>query len=198
MGWRDPRLWIGVLIVTVSVLAGAQLVAAADDTVSVWALSSDLAEGDAVATDDLVATRVHFTDPALLAGYFTVEQTLPATLELTRGVAAGELLPRGAIGSGDASGRLQVPVAVDAALVPPAVVAGSVVDLYLSAPSSGRGSGGPALSAVSVVDAPPLSQGFAATGKRQLVLSVDEREARRFFELLSAVDTPVLTVVRRG
>jgi hypothetical protein len=35
-GWRDPRLWIGVVLVAGSVVAGARLLAAADDTVQVW------------------------------------------------------------------------------------------------------------------------------------------------------------------
>ena len=37
-GWRDPRLWIGVAIVAVSVVVGSRLLAAADDSVAVWAL----------------------------------------------------------------------------------------------------------------------------------------------------------------
>ena len=41
-GWRDPRLWIGIAIVAVSVVAGARLLAAADDSVTVWAAAADL------------------------------------------------------------------------------------------------------------------------------------------------------------
>lgn len=47
-GWRDPRLWIGVVLVTVSVVAGARLLAAADDTVTVWAVVDDLGAGSAI------------------------------------------------------------------------------------------------------------------------------------------------------
>ena len=60
------------------------------------------------------------------------------------------------------------------------------------------GKAGPALSAVTVVDAPPLEQSFAATGKRQLVLAVDEQDATRFFRLLGSTESPVITVVRPG
>ena len=35
----DPRLWVGVAIVAVCVVAGARLLAAADDTVAVWAVA---------------------------------------------------------------------------------------------------------------------------------------------------------------
>src|SRR5690242_2876688 len=30
-GWRDPRLWVGVVLVTGSVVAGARILSAADD-----------------------------------------------------------------------------------------------------------------------------------------------------------------------
>lgn len=211
-GWRDPRLWIGVLIVVVSVVAGSRVLASADDTVAVWSAASDLGAGDRLAADDLVPTRVRFADLGDLDGYFTVDDELPADLELTRGVGAGELLPRAAVGSAGDRETLEVPIAVDSDQVPGSVGSGSVVDVYLVSSSpdtsvSGRaGAGGkagdrsaePALSAVSVVEAPALDQGFAATGKRQLVLAVEEEEARRFFALLGSLDNPVITVVRRG
>jgi hypothetical protein len=205
-GWRDPRLWIGLLIVALSVVAGARLVGAADDTVPVWAAGSDLGAGDTLRADDLVATRVRFADAGRLRDYFTVDDALPADLQLTRGVAAGELLPRAAVGAAGGRHLLQLPIAVDAEQVPPSVTTGSVVDVYVvAAPGSGSGPGraarrgrGPALGQVTVVDAPPLSQGFAATGKRQLVLAVAEQQAQQYFTLLGDAESPVLTVVRRG
>ncbi len=200
-GWRDPRLWIGLLIVAVSVVAGARLLAAADDTVRVWSAGADLGAGATLRPDDLVATRVRFEDATRLEDYFTVDDELPADLELTRGVGAGELLPRAAVGTSGAPRSLQVPVAVDAEQVPGSVGAGSVVDVYL-VPAGGTGrrsdGTGPALAEVSVVDAPPLAQSLSASGKRQLVLAVEEQQARRFFTLLGAAESPVLTVVRRG
>lgn len=199
-------MWIGIMIVAVSVLAGARLLSAADDTVSLWAAASDMGAGDEVTADDLVATRVRFADAGDLDGYFTVDDELPADLALTRGVGTGELLPRAAVGSADDGDLLQVPIAVDAELVPSSVESGSVVDIYLVAASASRSAGraqagedsAPALAGVTVVDAPPLDEGFAATGKRQLVLAVDEQATSRFFGLLGAYDSPVLTVVRRG
>jgi hypothetical protein len=202
-GWRDPRLWVGIVLVAVSVVAGARLLSAADDTVSVWAVAADAGAGDELTTDDLVATRVRFADTDDLAGYFTVEDRLPSDLELTRGVGAGELLPRAAVGSVGAGGMLQVPVAVEAEQVPGSVGAGSVVDVYLVASAGPPGAatadpGGPALASVTVVDAPPLTETFGTSGKRQLVLAVKDRAVRRFFRLLGSLEGPVVTVVRRG
>jgi hypothetical protein len=200
-GWRDPRLWVGLLLVTVSVVAGARLLSAADDTVPVWAAAADLGAGDTLTADDLVATRVRFAEADRLGDYFTVDDELPADLELTRGVGTGELLPRAAVGTAGGTSMLQLPVAVDAEQVPGSVGSGSVVDVYLVAPA-GAGPrtkrAAPALAGVTVVEAPPLSESLTATGKRQLVLAVEEEDARRFFGLLGTAESPVLTVVRRG
>jgi hypothetical protein len=202
-GWRDPRLWVGLLIVAVSVVAGARLLSAADDTVAVWAVADEHGVGDTLVAEDLVATRVRFADADRLGDYFTTDDELPADLELTRGVGADELLPRAAVGTRGATSTVQLPVAVDAEQVPGSVGSGSVVDIYLVAPAGagaarGRTPGArPALAGVTVVEAPPLTESFTATGKRQLVLAVEERDARRFFGLLGSVESPVLTVVRR-
>lgn len=204
-GWRDPRLWIGIALVAASVLVGARVLAAADDTVQVWAAGSELGAGQRVDADDLVARRVRFADAAALAAYFTVDDELPADLELTRSVGEGELLPRQAVGTPDDTGLVEVPVAVEPELVPPSIEPGDVVDVYVVAPISADTQGqaqplpeGPALSGASVVDAPELASSFGTSGKRQLVLAVPEAAAPAFFALLGRYDAPSLTVVRRG
>jgi hypothetical protein len=204
--WRDPRLWVGIVLVAASVVVGARVLAAADDTVQVWAARSDLGAGRRVETDDLVAQRVRFADGAALDGYFTVDDELPADLELTRSVGKGELLPRAAVGTPDQTGLVEVPIAVEPELVPPDVESGDVVDVYVVAPISSDADGraqqpapaGPALTGATVVDAPELESSFGTSGKRQLVLGVDEDAAPAFFALLARYDTPSLTVVRRG
>jgi hypothetical protein len=201
-GWRDPRLWVGLLIVTVSVLAGARLLASADDTVSVWAVSGDAGPGAELTTDDLVAHRVRFADGADLAGYYTVDDELPADLHLVRGVTAGELLPRAAIGSASDTGdTVELPIAVEAEQVGRSVQAGSVVNVYLVG-SGGHARSldtGPVLADATVVDAPSPDSGLgAATGRRQLVLAVPEADVEAYFAAVGSVDNPVLTVVRKG
>lgn len=209
-GWRDPRLWVGIALVAASVVVGARVLAAADDTVQVWAAASDLGAGERVGTDDLVAQRVRFADADALAGYFTVDDELPADLELTRSITAGELVPRAAVGAPGRAGLVEVPVAVEPELVPPGVGPGDVVDVYVVAPLSAGVPGaddgdaqpavptGAALSGATVVDAPELASSFGTSGKRQLVLAVPEADAPAFFALLARYDAPSLTVVRRG
>ncbi|MDN4172445.1 hypothetical protein QWY28_05785 [Nocardioides sp. SOB77] len=191
-GWRDPRLWIGVLIVAASVVGGARLLDAADDTVAVWAVTADLGAGDRVTADELVAQRVRFADGGAGDRYFRVEEELPADLALVRGVGAGELLPRAAVGTVDETGAVSVPLAVD--LVPPAVADGSVVDVYLT--GSAGTPDGPVLDDVVVVDAPRLDEGFGATGQRQLVVAVAEDAAEQFFARLARVENPLTTVTQ--
>jgi len=198
-GWRDPRLWVGAALVAVSVVAGARLLAAADDTVPVWAASGDLAAGAPVTAGDLEQHRVRFADGDDADGYFRA--TEPPDGVLLRGVGAGELLPRSAVGAADASETVQVPLAVDPEQVPPSVGTGSVVDVYLlggAADGTPREDADPVLAGVSVVDAPAIEDSFVASGKRQLVLAVPEDDVQRFFALVGASDTPTLTVVRRS
>src|SRR4051812_20946015 len=174
-GWRDPRLWVGVLIVAVSVVAGARLLGSADDSVGVWAVSRDMGAGDTVGEDDLVVRRLRFVETGDLDHYFRADAAFPGELRLLRGVGAGELLPRAAVGPSGGSGLLQLPVAVDAEQVPPSVAAGSVVDVYVLPSGGGRCASrcAPVLTGVTVVSASSLDEGFAVSGRRQLVLGVD-------------------------
>lgn len=205
-GWRDPRLWIGVVIVAASVLVGARVLAAADDTISVWALEADAGAGDLITDDDLVTQRIRFADGADRDRYFTVGDELPADLRLLRGLGQGELLPRAAVGSSDDSDTVEISLEVSPGLVPTSVAPGSVVDVYLvAAPADGRGHRGPraddaqsALSSVTVVDAPPLGDSFGPSGTRQLVLAVAAEDVPGFYALLGSLDAPVISVARVG
>lgn len=198
-GWRDPRLWIGVVLVTASVVLGARVFAAADDTVAVWAFAGDQGAGSPVATDDLVTKRVRFDDPADLALYYAASEAVPDGLVLRHGVGAGELLTRSAVGPAEDAGTLQVPLAVEPHRVPPAVTTGSVVDVYADdrARRGGRGAaggGGPVLDSVTVVDAPAVEETFAVSGTRQVVVAVDADRAADFQAVVGAMDDPVLSI----
>jgi hypothetical protein len=203
-GWRDPRLWIGVAIVAASVLAGALVLGTSDDTVPVWAAADSLGAGHTLTADDLTVRRVGFADAADGALYFGAEQQVPSGQRLLHDVAAGELLPRAAVGSPDDAALRQVPISVASDQVPGSVGAGDVVDVYLR-PSTRTGcagspvcSGRPVLAAVTVLDAPPADEAFGAQGGRMLVLGVHDFDAHRFFRLLSSTDDPSLTVVGRS
>lgn len=199
-GWRDPRLWIGVAIVAVSVVVGARVLASSDDTVAVWAVAADASRGDHLASADLVGERVRFTGDDDLGRYYQTTDELPADLTLLRDLGAGELLPRTAVGAASDPHTAQISIEVSPGLVPTDVTRGSVVDVYLVAGrGDGRGGGraepGPALERVRVVDAPSTAAGFGGEAQRQLVLALDDDAVADYYARLGALTDPVLTVV---
>ncbi len=199
-GWRDPRLWIGIAIVAASVLVGARVLAAADDTEAVWALRADAGDGETLTEDDLVSVRVRFQDADELDRYFRVDDTLPGDLQLERSLGEGELLPRAAVGDADAADTRQVPLAVPPEQLPPSVGPGSTVDVYLVA-GTPAGGGAPAatrtkvLEEVTVVDVASPEEGLGAGGVQQVVVAVPTAEVEPFYERLAALEAPVVAVV---
>jgi hypothetical protein len=203
-GWRDPRLWVGVAIVALSVIAGAWTFGGGDDTVPVWAATGPLAAGHRLTADDLTVRQVRFADAGDQDRYLPADRQLPADAVLVRPVGAGELLPGAAVGRGGASTSREVPISVAPDQVPRAVGVGDLVDVYLR-PATHTGcagssvcSGAPVLSGVTVTDAPAVDQTFGPEGSRMLVLAMDESQAQRFFRVLASTDDPELTVVGRG
>lgn len=190
-GWRDPRLWVGVVLVAGSVLLGARLLAGADDTTGVWAARVDLPAGSRLGAADLAVEQVRLDD-ATAAGYLPATAPVPDGLSLQRTVGAGELLPRAAIG--EIADTVEVPIAVAPEQIPGSVRAGSVVDVYLLAP----GAAGPALEAVTVLDASLPDEELAVSGARRIVLAVPQDAASGFLRALGAQSDPRVTVVRRG
>lgn len=200
-GWRDPRLWIGVVVVAGSVLLGVRVVGAADDSTTVWAAATELAPGTALEADDLVPVRVRFTDETDLSAYLPADDALPADATLTRGVGAGELVPAAALGAAGDTGLLQVPVAVEPEQLAGAVTTGSRVNVYLvsrGGADRGHDSGEPVLEDVAVLDAASPDEGFSASGLRRLVLGVPEEDASRFYSLLGSLSDPLVSVAARG
>lgn len=125
----DPRLIIGVALVGASVAGVWAIVAAADETVAVYAASAALSVGDRIDAGDLEQVRVR-----LQAAYLYVDAVPAAGLVVTRSVGAGELLPLSATGSTDGLRLTSVVVSVGGPLSA-AIAAGSVVDIWSSAQS---------------------------------------------------------------
>lgn len=197
-GWRDPRLWTGVALMVCSVVVGAKVVGSADDSVAMWTLRAEMAPGDVVTPADLVTTRVRFEDAAEAQRYFTVDDTLPAQRHLVRPVGAGELLPRAGLGEADPD-TSRVSVSVPGSQLPPDVVAGSRVDLWVAPQSAGeRGRAELAVRDVVVLEAPAASAELVgAGGERQVVLAVPD-DGDVLADVLTASGTGRLMIVGRG
>jgi hypothetical protein len=192
-GWRDPRLWIGVVLVTGSVVAGARILSGAGDLVA----------GQTLTAGDLRATRVRFDEDADRDRYLEVDDELPATLTLTRPLTAGELVPAAALGEEPADDTVAVSIAVSAEHVPTDLVRGSRVDVWVLADRTlaqrrTRGAAEPVLSDIVVLDAPVVTDAFASATSRQLVLAVPGSDEESLGALLAASGDDRVRVVGRG
>ncbi len=196
--WLDLRLVLGVLLVLGSVLLGARVVSAADATVPVWAVASDLAAGVELGAEDLVAVDVRLDSAA---GAYLSTTTRPEGRTLARAVRAGELLPRSAL---EEPARLvQVALPVQAGFVPPSLTRGQLVDVYaLADPAAGAvadadGSVTPVVLAAPVQALSGRGEGVLSTSTTtvQVVVAVAEDEAA---DVLAAIGGRPLVVVVHG
>lgn len=127
--WLDGRLVVGVLLVLVSVLVGAKVLAGADTTQQVWVASHDLAPGTVLADGDLRAGQVRLFGASrrYLAG------TKPLGYVVQRPVSADELVPADSLvhpGQGTPRREVTVPVAVGH--LPPDLARRDQVDVYVT------------------------------------------------------------------
>lgn len=224
-GWRDARLWVGLVIVAVCVIAGARILASADDTVAVWAAGNDLVAGSEVGADDVVAVRVRFRDDERLDAYLRADEPWDPDRALLRDVASGELIPVSSTGDEPDEQVRLLPVAVALNQVPAAVGAGSIVDVWAAGvgdlqdpadPASGTGGDGgtggtagaaPArsstdallvLEGVRVVDAPDASSQVGSVSERQLVLAVPDDQQDAIATALAALAAGTVTIAQRS
>jgi hypothetical protein len=200
--WRDPRLWVGLVLVAASVLVGSRLLATADDTVGVWAAAHDVAAGTPLTADALVVRRVRFADAAAASAYLPASRPPAPGAVLDRDVAAGELLPRSAVGAADAA-AFELPVVVSAAGAPDDLATGDVVDVWV-APPVGSPTARPAvrvLDAVPVVGTTRSSGPLGDAATRQVLLGLGKDAADGAGELdavLGRIATGSVVLVRHG
>jgi Flp pilus assembly protein CpaB len=129
--WFDLRLLTGVLLVLVSVIVGARIVAASDSSEPVWVAARDLAAGTLLTAEDLTRGRVHLYGKA--GTYVSAEGAPPTGYVLTRAVGKGELLPVAAVAPvGQAPEFRLVTVQVAPLHVPLHLGAGDRVDVYVT------------------------------------------------------------------
>jgi hypothetical protein len=124
-----------------SVLLGARVLSAADDTVAVWGARTSLTRGQEVTVDELAPVRVRFTDRATADRYVAAGDALPDGATLAQDLEPGELLPRAALDDGPDTALVEVPLAVEATGVPSSVTIGSHVDVWVTPASSSFGVG---------------------------------------------------------
>jgi hypothetical protein len=186
--WLDLRLITGVLLVLVSVLLGAKVVAAADRSVQVWALTHDVSAGTILAVADLRPARVRLFDSA--AAYLRVPQS-PAGRTVTRTLHAGELLPRSAVIVTPPGAIVSIPVQLGNA---PGLARGELIDVW----STAKG-----CAPVQVLSRVPVQEIHEGGGgglsvdaaSTQVIVRVAPAEARRVVTALGSESTIRLVVL---
>jgi hypothetical protein len=127
--WLDPRLIVGILMVLGSVLFGAKVVSSARSTQIMWGTARSLDAGSVVRADDLKAMRVRLLDGA--AAYLPT-RTAVVGQTVVRHLAAGELLPRAALGATAPGTTITVPLDTQVA---PKIQRGQRIRLWVSTKS---------------------------------------------------------------
>jgi len=130
--WRDPRLAVGVVLVAASVVVGARVLAAADDTVAVWSLRGDVPAGSQLTSGDVTISRVRFEDAADAGRYFDGDAEIPAGLVVDHDLVAGELLARSALVEPVSRATSDVPVSLADAVYPADLEVGDRVDVWVT------------------------------------------------------------------
>ncbi len=203
-GWRDPRLWVGVAIVAASVLLGAKLLAEADDSVRVWAVSSDMGSGDVVGSPDLVARDVRFVQPADADRYLSADLPVPDGARLVRDVGAGELLPRSAVGTRSETTQRTVTFEFQGAGVPAGLEQGELVDVYVtSVADEGADRSSPVarlvLEGLIVTDLARAEDSLAGSGGREVTVEIPAASAQAALaQVVQAAKTDNVYLIRNG
>lgn len=201
-GWRNPRLLLGLLLVACSVVLGARVLAAADDSVGVWAVARDLPAGAAIDRGDLEQRSVRFPDAETADGYLAARDDLPEGATLNRPVSGGELLPRSALASETGPDLVEVPISVLSDDLPATVRQGSTVDVWVtpkvSAVGDARVEAVRVLTDVVVVAVPRTHDGLAPQSTRQVIVGVPTARTDDLGEALGGISDGRVVIARKG
>ena len=172
--WRDWKLALGLVMVLGSAAAGAWLLDAADDSVTVWSARQTLVAGTELTQADLVGVDVRLDAATVpyLAG------DVPEGYVVTRVVGPGELVPAAAVAPAAATSShvRHVAVAVSPESLPGRLTPADRVDVWVVPDAL---SASPETSAELVVrDAPVVSLaaadgGLTASGAESVILVLD-------------------------
>lgn len=193
-GWRDPRLAMGVGLVAVCALLGARLLGSADDTIPVWSLRGAGIAGQAIGPGDLAVSQVRFGSGGD-ADRYVLAEPLPDGAVLVRDVAAGELLPRSALGGVGDVELVELPITVSVTAAPATLSVGTVVDVWVTRRDADEAV--PALQAVPVLALPGGQSSLGASADRQVVVGLDAVQQRRLPQALALLADGMVVLTSR-
>lgn len=188
--WLDGRLVLGVLLVLVSVLVGAKVLAGADTSQQVWVASHDLAPGTVITGADLHEgkVRLYGTSRHYLAG------SRPIGYVVRRAVSSDELVPADSLSQpGQDAPRREITLPVAVGHLPPDLGRSDQVDVYVTPDdksakrSTARDAYAPRLVLTGLtVSRVVRSGGLGSSGQDQpVVLSVDPGQVLTLVQAMS-------------
>jgi len=193
--WLDARVAVGLLLVLVSVAAGARVVSSAGHLTPVYAAAHELVPGEQLTADDLAVIQVRLGTGG--SRYLAASAAAPVGYVVNRVVGAHELLPAAALSPGTAlADSRMVTVPVQAGHLPVDIGHGDLVDVYVT-PKVASGKEVPlpslVLSKVAVDTREGGSRSFGGESALAVVLVVHDRDVAA---LVHAVESGIIDLVR--
>lgn len=166
--WKDPRLLVGILLVLASIAGVVALVRAADTSIVAYAAKEDIAVGQSVGLDQLVAVEVRLGN---VEGRYLTSGGLPDGKVAVQRIAKGDLVPASSLGGAGGLGRKPLPITITEAL-PAEAVAGTRVDVWVAQPNGRNGFAEPHRIATAAEIAHVATAQSALGGARETVVQV--------------------------
>ncbi len=204
--WRQPRLVVGVLLVTLAAVLGARVVAALDDSVLVWRVESAARAGSPADELEVRAVGVRFDGEETEAAYLPADAPLETSGVLARDLAAGELLLVADVLPADDRSAGQLPLDVPAGSVPLDLAVGDRIDVWVVPAAGGAAEGTLPSDAAVPADADRVLKGVRVAAvtapgttvgdTRQLVVDLTDKDAGRLDAVLGVLATGSPVAVR--
>lgn len=193
--WLDTRFVLGVLLVVVSALAGARLLASAQSYQRVLVASHPLTVGERVTAEDFRVGRARLYGAG---GEYVAAAAVPVGYVVVRPVGRGELVPVGALARTVSAGATrEVSVPVVAGHFPAGLAAGDVVDIYATPRASSLAGGGIATLVLSRAEVAQVESSAAGLGAGPatvgVVLTVGHADVAR---LVTALQVGAIDLVQ--
>ncbi|QNE21013.1 hypothetical protein F1D05_27770 [Kribbella qitaiheensis] len=194
--WKDGRLVLGVLLVAITALAGAKLLASADDTTTIYAADRDLPAGTKLTTDDLTTVRVRFTSNEEAGRYVDAAADLKG-LVVVRAIGAGEFMPRQAAVTQTENDRTELPLSIAAGRLPGDTAVGDQVDVWV-VPKDADQQAKKLWDTIRVVQVDTVKGVAGGSARRQVLVGLDPADLPKLPAALAAMSTGEPVLVRRG
>lgn len=177
--WKDPRLLLGILLVLVSIAGVVLLVGGASKTVPAYVATAPIAVGQKLTKESFSLVQIQLGD--IQGKYYEPATPLPENAVAIRMIPQGELVPISSVGQSEMLDRKPVSVTVSEPL-PPQVVVGSHVDVWVALPNDHNGFEEPTLMlpGVEVASVTDSQTSFASSKSTQLMVLVKDEQMPKF------------------